>query len=91
MFASVILFVIGVACGFCVGRSRMSARSRRVCIGLDRHSTFWWSRSTIGSRVLRAVPRVSVPGHQSGLHPDLDDLASPVKELAAQSPRDVGR
>ena len=42
-----ILFVIAIARGFCVGRSRMSARSRRACIGLDRRSTFWRSRSRV--------------------------------------------
>ena len=31
-----ILFVIAVVRVLCVGRSSMSARSRRACIGLDR-------------------------------------------------------
>ena len=62
-----ILFVIAVVRVLCVGHSRMSARSRRACIGL-------WTGvrlsgevavHTVGSRVLRAVPRASVPGHQT--------------------------
>ena len=45
------LFGIAVARGFCVGRTRMSARSCRACIGLDRRSTFWRSRRRVSGTV----------------------------------------
>ena len=45
--ASEFLIVIAIARAFLCGHSKMSARSRRACIGFDRHLTFCQSRSRV--------------------------------------------
>ena len=62
-----ILFVIAIVRVLCVGRTRMSARSHRACIGLDRHLTFWQSRSSVSGTSTEGCPSRVSSGSSRGL------------------------